>query len=230
MSVKPVIPLKFFSALIKITVLAFFLVCGDQALAQKFQKMAGHYHLGVEVSAGIKVFSIRSNLHEINNLEVLHEVATVGLSFGAKDLVLKFRQGFYFSSPVIKYSIDELRTSVLLNYYPLNKLDFYADFRPYLTVAAEQSGTRFFGYYGEDNGNTNRSISKAPFIGKISSLQFSAGGGLEYKVATRGHYVTVFGDVRYAGPMKRSASGIFSETKLSNQVFITLGVSLGLHR
>lgn len=194
-------------------------------------KFAGDYHLGAEASAGLRMFSINSNLPELRNVEVLQEGAAIAINFGAKAMVIKAHQAFYFTVASSKYSIDESRTSLIANIFPFSGVVEHTDLRPYLTTGIEGTSAKFFGYYNEDSPRTNQSLTKAPFLGKITGVQMSIGAGLEYKIISIDHYVAIFGDARYSRPLNETASNVLlSQTSLSNVFNITLGVSLGFHR
>lgn len=211
----------------------FLIIPVDKIFAQKkkFLRFAGDYHLGAEVSVGLRMFSINSNLPELKNTDIFQEGAAIGVNFGAKSVVIKARQSFYYAVPSSKYSIDELRSSLIANYFPLSRLGEHEDLRFYFLAGIEKSNTKFFGYYTEDSPLENQSVTKAPFLGKISGVHMSIGAGLEYKMVGNDHYVAIFGDVRYSRALSETSSSyLLSQTKLANEFIITLGVSLGFHR
>lgn len=202
------------------------------AMAQGLKQFANEYQLGFESSFGINSFKINSNIPEINNLNVVGEGGTIGIVCGAKGVVAKVRQGFFYSASSVAHTIDEMRSTAILNVYPLHFLNAESRLRPYLLLSIERSGYRMHGYYdGGDHSKRNYSVSEAPFLGKISAVQSGIGGGLEYRIKTPGHFVALFAETRYSKAIRvTSSNNLFSQTRSSGQLMMNLGVAFGYYR
>jgi hypothetical protein len=201
--------------------------------AQGLRNFASEYQLGFEGAFGVKNFSITSNISQINNLNVTEEGGSLGLVMGAKALRIKLRQGYYYSSSNVAQTIDEVRSSFVANFYPI-KLIANNTFKvqPYFMGGIERNIFKMYGTYGsESSAQINYSLSEAPFLGKISSMVASVGAGVEYRVESPGHFVTVFAEGRYGAPVNAvSSNALFQQTTVSDQFQINIGVAFGYHR
>lgn len=217
---------------IAIFLLGMLFLAGNQAHAQKFARFAGEYQLGFEGTFGMKSFTISSNIPEINNLRVLGEGGTLGIVWGSKGIVMKVRQGYYYSASSVVHTVDEIRSALVMNFYPLSFLNPEGRFRPYLLASAERNSFRMHGYYDHNDHQTNnRSVSEDPYLGKIATLQACLGGGIEHRIKHPGYFIAFFGEVKYGKPITTStSSALFSETRLSGQLVTSVGVSFGYYR
>jgi hypothetical protein len=201
--------------------------------AQGLKNFAREYQLGFEGAFGVKNFDITSNIPQINNLHVTEEGGSLGVVVGAKALRLKVRQGYFYSSSNVAHTVDEVRSAFVANFYPL-QLIVNNNFKvqPYFMGGIERNIFKMYGTYGSENsGPLNYSLSEAPFLGKISSIVASVGAGLEYRVETPGHFVSLFAEGRYGKPVSAvSSNALFQQTSISNQFLINFGVAFGYHR
>jgi hypothetical protein len=207
-------------------------LAGNHSHAQKFARFAGQYQLGFEGTFGMKSFTISSNIPEINNLRVLGEGGTLGIVWGSKGIVMKVRQGYYYSASSVVHTVDEVRSALSMNFYPLLFLNPDGRFRPYLLASAERNSFRMHGYYDQnDDQINNRSVSQDPYLGKIATLQACFGGGIEHRIKHPGYFIAFFGEVKYGKPMTTSTSNaLFSETRLSGQLITSVGLSFGYYQ
>lgn len=199
-------------------------------MAQGLKYFARKYQIGFEGSFGIKSFDISSNIAKIDGLDVLEEGGTIGVVAGNGIARLRLKQGFYYSSATVAQTVDEIRSSLGANIYPLQPFSKNAKLAPYITMSMERNLFKMYGFYGNEGtaSTTNYSVSEAPFLGKISTVQASVGAGLEYQVKTPGHYVNFFGEVRYGKNIRTITSNpFFNETSVSGQMAVSLGISYG---
>jgi hypothetical protein len=201
-----------------------------QTSAQGMKEFAKKYQVGLEASFGVKTFSVASNIEKINGLNVTEEGGSVGVVVGSKILRLRMKQGFYYSSASVTQTIDEVRSSLNANIYPLELFLDNARLLPYLTIGVERNLFKMHGFYGNEAASSrpNYSVSEAPFLGKISTIQTSVGAGLEYRVRIPGHFVNFFGEARYGKNIKTTSSAaLFNNTRFSDQMAITVGIRYG---
>jgi hypothetical protein len=235
------LPIKLFNYLISlrsktsiatgiILCLMFFSCHNSQA--QSLKHFVGAYQFGFESSFGVKSFQLSSNIPVINNLNVLSEGGTIGIVCGSKSLVIKARQGFYYSASAVSQTVDERRSTVLLNFYPFYYINPDFRIRPYLVMGIEKSSLFMHGYYdGDDHTRQNYSVSEAPYLGKISSVQTNIGAGIEHRIKTPGHFVALFAEARSGKAISISSSSeLFSKTNPSMQFMFDIGVAFGYNR
>jgi hypothetical protein len=215
-----------------IIVAALLVIVLQSAKAQGLKQFAREYQLGFEGSFGIKAFGISSNISRINNLNVIEEGGSFGVGIGSGPLRVKVRQGYYYSSAVVTQTVDEVRSSAAANVYIMqlfSKND--SGLQPYFTGTLERNVFKMYGTYGENNQPGNYSVSEAPFLGSINSIVASVGAGIEYKVTKPGHFVSLFAEGRCGKTMSvTSATEMFSNTSVSNQVVANIGVAFGYSR
>jgi len=171
----------------------FLLLVGNFALAaQDFSEFAGNYQIGLETTFGLKSFDIRSNVAEINTLHVQLEGGTVGVVVGAKSMVLKIRQGFYYSSASVPHTVDEVKSEILLNFYPTYFFNRESRLRPYLLIDVERDIFRMYGFYaGNHQPKVNHSVSLEPHLGNLVTLQAGVGAGLEHRIKSHEFFCSI---------------------------------------
>lgn len=202
-------------------------------MAQGLKKFVRTYQVGFEGSFGIKSFQLASNIAEIDGLDVRAEGGSFGIMIGARALRAKLKQGYYYSSSSVTQTVDDIKSAGIINFYPLRlSSQNNSKFQPYLLMGVERNTFKMYGAYGLDQTKPrNYSVSEAPYLGKIATLQASMGAGMEYRIQTPGHYVSLFAEAKYGKSIKTiSSSSIFSDTNTSNQLVINIGVGFGYNR
>ncbi len=197
--------------------------------AQGLKQFARKYQVGFEGSFGIKAFTISSNIAKIDGLNVVEEGGTLGMVAGTKIVRVRVRQGFYYSSSSVTQTVDEVRSSVGVNIYPLQFFTDNARLMPYIIMGVERNIFKMHGFYGDDGSTRhNYSVSEAPYLGKISTIQSSIGAGMEYRVRMPGHFVSFFAEARYGKNLRTmSSTTLFSGTGISDQIGMNVGISYG---
>jgi hypothetical protein len=203
------------------------------ATAQSLKNFARENNIGFEGSFGIKTFSLTSNIAEINGLTVIEEGGTIGVIAGVNALRLKIRQGYYYSSSAVVQTVDEVRSAMIINLYPLHVFGkSRSRIQPYFTGGLERNILKMYGTYGSETSKPrNYSMSEAPYLGKISSAIASIGAGIEYKVSHPKHFVNFFAEGKYGMQLSTgSASEMFNNTTTSDQVVINIGIGFGYNK
>jgi hypothetical protein len=201
--------------------------------AQRLKKFLTEYQVGLESAFGIKTFNLTSDIAEIHNMKVIGEGGTVGIVWGAKAIRMKVRQGYYYSASSVAHTVNEVRSSAAINFYPLYFVNVHAGLRPYVIVGIERDIFHMHGHYGNENepGIRNYSVSEAPFLGKIFTIQGSFGGGIEYCIKKPGHFLALFSEARYGKSISTASSNeFFKRTISSDQLTMNVGVAFGYHR
>src|SRR5688572_1361302 len=96
------------------------ILTGECTVAQRLKNFSQKYELGLEVTFGIKSFSLSSDINAIDNLKVLAEGGTLGVTIGSGILKGKVRQGYYYSASNVGKTIDYVRSAGVINFYPLD--------------------------------------------------------------------------------------------------------------
>jgi hypothetical protein len=214
--------------------IASIILTGECAVAQKMKMFAQRYQLGLEASFGIKSFKLASDIAAINNLQVIAEGGTVGVTVGSGILKAKIRQGYYYSASHVGKTIDQVRSAGMINFYPMELMNnSNLIFQPYLTAGVERNILKMYGFYGTDSqggASQNYSISEAPYLGKIVTLQASIGGGFEFSIKKAGYFVSIFSEAKYGKNITPLASTeFFNNTRSGNQLTLNVGVGFGYH-
>jgi hypothetical protein len=220
---------------LRVLLIASIILTGECAVGQKMKNFAQRYQLGLEASFGIKSFKLNSDIAAINNLHVIAEGGTAGLTVGSGALKAKIRQGYYYSASNVGKTIDQVRSAAMINFYPMQLLsDSDLSLQPYMTFGVERNILKMYGFYGPDeqaNTNMNYSISEAPYLGKIITVQASVGAGLEFSIKKDGHFVSIFSEVKYGknvAPL--NSTELFKNTTSGNQLTLNVGVGFGYHK
>jgi hypothetical protein len=211
------------------------ILTGECAVAQKMKNFAQQYQLGLEASFGIKSFNITSDLDAINNLKVVAEGGAIGVTAGSGVLKAKVRQGYYYSASNVGKTIDYVRSAGLLSFYPLHLMGAKeASLQPFITGGIERNILKMYGFYGSDNQNSspaNYSISEAPYLGKIVSLQASVGAGFEFSMKKDNYFVSIFSEAKYGVNVGRmNSTSMFNNTTPGNQLTFNVGIGFGYNR
>lgn len=117
--------------------------------AQQYYRSQKKLFLGLEGGFGTRTFKLRSDIKEIDQLNVDEEGFNLGVLFGGNVVQSRARIGMYQSSKTVLEKIDVFEVEGGLNFYPLqikkNRKPNY--FRPYLAVNVERDKLSFFGSY-----------------------------------------------------------------------------------
>jgi hypothetical protein len=213
------------------------ILTGECAVAQRLKNFSQKYELGIEATFGFKSFTLSSDMNAINNLKVMTEGGTLGLTLGSGILKGKVRQGYYYSASNVGKTIDYVRSAGIINFYPLqliNKDNNEGGLQPFITAGVERNIMKMYGFYGPDYSSANQinySISEAPYLGRIVNLQASVGAGLEYSIKKAGHFVSIFTEVKYGKNVANLyTSKVFDGTRSGNQTTLNVGINFGYHK
>jgi hypothetical protein len=232
-------PVRFVNFLValkcKDKVLSMFLImtivgATQEVAAQRFARFLADYQVGLESSFGQKSFVVVSNIPQINQMKVNTFGGSFGVVVGAKALVLKFRQGFYYSTSNVPHTVDEVRTAVAANFYPGYFINPEAAFRPYLLAGLDHGAYQMHGFY-DGREHINYSVSEDPLLGRVITNMVNVGAGIEYRIRTEGYFLSFFGETRYGKKISSTFSNhLFWDTQFSNQLTMSVGVSFGYYR
>lgn len=215
------------------------ILTGECAVAQRLKNFSQKYELGIEATFGFKSFTLSSDMNAINNLKVVTEGGTLGLTFGSGILKGKVRQGYYYSASNVGKTIDYVRSAGAINFYPLqlinkNNNNSEGGLQPFITAGVERNILKMYGFYGPDYSAANQinySISEAPYLGRIVTLQASIGAGVEYSIKKEGHFVCIFTEVKYGKNVADLyTSKVFDGTRSGNQTTLNVGINFGYHK
>ena len=84
--------------------------------AQQLKRLAKQYHVGIEGNFGVRVLELKSNIEAINNVMVIEEGGSLGVSASIKPVAVRFRHGYYYSSSNVSSTIDLVRSAVTFNF------------------------------------------------------------------------------------------------------------------
>jgi hypothetical protein len=213
-----------------IFIVAVFLVLGTYSCtvqAQSFKKNDRYF--GLEGTFGIKSFNIKSDIPELNKMQVIAEGGSAGIVIGNEVIKINARiLGFYYSTLNVPRTIDLFESEVLLNYYPVK--NSLSGITMYLTSGVSVDKIKFYGHYLKKDEQVNYSDIREPYLGGILQVNASVGIGLEYRLPNV-DFVHLFAEGRYGIPLQVASSGkAFENTTVNNFTSFSLGVSFGSKR
>jgi hypothetical protein len=187
-------------------------------------------HVGLEGTYGVRSFTIKSDIPELNNLSVLEEGGSVGFVMGTPFIRLNTRAiGLYYSAARTSRTIDMFEIETTVNFYPLQLLKKYSlPVNFFITGGLTMDKIKFFGHYlAEDESNINYSNIREPYLGSISQINATGGLGVEYRVPNV-NFVTLFSEVRFGLPIQTvTKGGHFENTTIQDYTAVCVGVSFG---
>lgn len=138
-----------FGRLLLVLGLSTLVMTSYETSAQRYYRSQKKLFLGLEGGVGTRTFKLRSDIKEIDQLNVDEEGFNLGVLFGGNVVQSRARIGMYQSSKTVYQKIDVFEVEGGLNFYPLqikkNRKPNY--FRPYLAVNVERDKLSFFGSY-----------------------------------------------------------------------------------
>lgn len=218
-------------------ILILFIVLMFHALVTSAQSFRGHTstpYKGFVTSFGTRTGTISSDIEKINASAVLQAGGQIGLVFG--NAVVRSRVGllgYYSSTQGAQGTMDLYTSNIAANFYPLACLSGRVSMlEPYITGTLDYDQYKFFGYYlYREPGSLNYSQTEAPYLGKVTQVNASAGIGLELRLKDEYDFIHLFSEVRYGHNLAtKSRDAAFTGTTIGNQTSITIGVSFGMHR
>lgn len=187
-------------------------------------------YLGYELALGRPIYTLNSDLTDLDNLRVNNLGVIVGGVVANKSGKLKGNAGLYYSDASLPSSFDLLTGGISANVYLLRIGDAkYRTVEPYFIGSISQQHIKFYGNYLDQSGTRNNSTSKEQFLGKVVTTQFNVGLGAGYQLENvNGDFIHLFAEVAYGVPFAtRCPREVFDRTHIINPVSIGIGISFG---
>ena len=187
-------------------------------------------YLGYELALGTPVYTLKSDLVQLNDLHVSNLGIIVGGVAANKFGKLKFNAGLYYSNASLPYSFDLFTGGLSANVYLLRIGDpKYHTVEPYFVGGMAQQHIKFYGNYINTNATSNYSISREQFQGKVVTTQFNVGLGAEYQLENdHGDFIHLFAEVTYGVPIATQCTReVFESTHIITPVSSSIGISFG---
>lgn len=203
---------------------------GDQ-YAQKRSRSVYGFFKGVGASFQTRVFTLKSDIPELNGLSVLQEGGQAGLFAGNRFIRARLGLlGLMYSSMRTPRTINVFEVEGGVNYYFLQASKRIRFAEPYLTTGLVYDILRFRGHYLGSEGMGNTSVPE-PYLGSIRKMDATIGAGLELGLLNAQQFVHLFTEAKYGVNLSQSASNrAFENTSVSNQVMISMGLRFGTLR
>lgn len=186
---------------------------------------------GAGVSFQTSVFTLKSDIPELDGLAVLQEGGQAGIFAGNRTLRGRLGLlGLMYSSMRVPRTINVFEIEGGLNYYFLSAARRLRFAEPYLTTGVVFDILRFRGHYLGSEGNDNNSAPE-PYLGSIRTLDATVGAGIELGLLNARQFVHLFAEVKYGFKLMQSASDVaFRNTTVGNQSMVSLGLRFGTLR
>ena len=202
--------------------------------AQSFQFKSENPYKGFVANFGMRSFKITSNIEKINQSSLLQGGGQIGLVFGNSIFRSKIGLlGYYSTAGNTAGTVDLYESNASVNFYPLSWISKKSTMvEPYITAGLDYDQFKFYGYYlNQEPGQINYSQTEAPYLGKMKQVNATVGMGIEVKLMDRYDFVHLFSEIRYGHNISAKAKNAeFTNTEISNQTQIILGISFGAHR
>ncbi len=206
---------------------------GGQAQVQTSIRKNEVKYFGYELSLATKRMDIQSDVKQLNQLSFSQLITTVGIVYVNPTTKVRLTAGMGYSGDRVPNSIDALEAGALANVYFMRLFTpKQTVIEPYVVMNAGYSRTSFFGTYLSKEPIQNYSTSEEQLIGRIDALNASAGLGIEAKLEHDGHhFIHLFAEALTGrNYFQHSATDDLQNTRASQPLKITLGLSFGLSR
>ncbi len=192
-------------------------------------------HKGLSASFGVRSFTIKSDIPELNNLNVLEEGGSIGIVFGTEAIQTRINfAGLYYSASRVSRTINVYEIEGLANYYFLRSLSkrHIGSLDPYFVAGVTQDYIKFFGrYLNQPEGQRiNNSTSIEPLLGKIAQTRATVGVGLSWRMTNDVSFIQFFAEGRYGMPLIATPDQDFKNTTVGNSTSVNIGVNFGMQR
>lgn len=187
-------------------------------------------YLGYELALGTPIYTLKSDLGELNHLRVGNLGIIAGGVIANRFGKLRANVGMYYSDDNVPYSFDLFTGEIAANAYLLRIVHpKFHTVEPYFTGSISQHHIKFYGNYLDQGVIRNYSRSEEPFLGKSVTTQFNVGLGAEYQLENDdGDFIHLFIEVAYGIPFTtRCSREVFDRTHIINPFTINVGVSFG---
>jgi hypothetical protein len=211
-------------------IIALILIMSLYSITTRAQQVNSLHFMGLEGMFGVRSFTLKSNIDELNGLRVTEEGGSAGVTMGNAFYKVNARLlGFYYSASHVSRTVDMFEVETTLNVYPLQLLKNYRSaFNVYLSGGLTMDKVKFFGHYlYADKADVNYSDIREPYLGKITHVLGTAGVGVEYRLP-RFDFVHLFAEARMGMPIQKINHGnAFEQTAMRDYTAISIGVSFG---
>lgn len=200
----------------------------------KFNSKAGAYRQpkikGLDATFGFRLFTLDSDLPELENLNIVQEGGSAGLVFGNRILRTKVGiLGFFYSSPDVPRTINVFENEIAWNFFPLSVTKRTSIVEPYLAGGFVYNAVKFKGHYASDVDRRINTSAPEPTIGTVHKIDLSLGTGLEIGLLNNyRQFVHFFAEAKYGIKLYQDATDArLSGTSVSNQLFCSAGLRFG---
>lgn len=188
-------------------------------------------HAGISVSFGSRSNKVSSNHTAIDNMKLMEVGGSVGVLWGNNIVETKLALGYYYSASSVAHTVDLINLESAIQFYPLQAITGKTHkINPYVSTGLTANQYKFYGFYAGNEGVINYSVSIEPYLGNVTSYFGSVGAGLEVNLLDQDDFVKLFAEVNYHSALLQKSSDLFTNTRVSNQVSIQVGVSFGVNR
>lgn len=189
-------------------------------------------YLGFGGSFGVRSQKVAgSNFSEISSMPIVQEGGSGTIVFGKRAVRMKAEAGFYFSSANVLHTTDLVELATSANFYPLEIISGGANLvEPYFTAGISRSKQKFHGFYHMDESQAmNYSVTVEPHVGNLINTQATVGAGTEFHLRDDHSFVHIFAEAKYAKVLNTKSTILMTETGLSDQIMVNIGIVFGRH-
>ncbi|HEX7014709.1 MAG TPA: hypothetical protein VF191_04305 [Cyclobacteriaceae bacterium] len=188
-------------------------------------EIMGNY-TGAGVSFQTRFFSLSSDIKALDGLQVMQEGGQAGLYFGNRAVRTRIGLlGLLYSSMQVPRTINVFEVEAGVNYYFLQGRTV----EPYLTGGLVMDNLRFRGHYL--NGEKVNMSEPEPYLGSITMVDATFGGGIEVSLLESWQFVHLFTEVKYGMKIFEAANNTaFENTTVGDQLMVGLGLRFGILR
>ena len=189
-------------------------------------------HKGIEVSFGARNFMLKSDVPELNNLDVSEEGGSAAFIFGnTYSRIVARLAGLYYSNSATKRTIDLVEMEINSNVYLLRAMQLPAKKADaYFLAGLSHQSMKFYGHYIDKTERAEKegSPGREPFLGTINTTNLNLGFGMEYRIQAERDFVHFFAEAKTNFQLGASANiNSFENTSIENPYALNVGVRFG---
>lgn len=189
-------------------------------------------HRGIEASIGMRQFTLKSDVPELSNLQVLEEGGSAAFVCGNSYSRLVVRvAGLYYSNSSTRRTIDLLEMEINSNIYILKALNIPAKkVDAYVLAGISNQHMKFFGHYIDKSNRAEKkgAAGREPYLGRINTTNINLGIGIEYKMQAERDFVHIFVEAKTHFELASSTDVTpLENTSIGDFYGVNLGVRFG---
>ncbi len=218
--------------LVIIQMMGLFSLVPNTACAQMKQRETTRSY-GFEVSAGVQLIQLTSNIASLNELQIDQRGGSIGFAYRKDYWNVKIKPiGFYNSSTETQATAKLIESGTHVNFYPVKYLSGNNSrlANLYFSVGAVRGKYKINGSYLPEGQQTITCIYQN-FSTSIISWNVMGGVGIEYQIGRDQQFIIVFAEIKRGLSMATSTDQeLFKNTSFKNLTIANIGFAISINQ